>query len=171
MLEVTVNICTCTAVFTVITTTDQSGGIYNSCSTVTKWSGIYSCCKQTSSLDYAPGTGPWHCAITITYRLHVTSLCLRGMYNATVLGLWYGCSYIIYKVFIHSSSSYSCTSKLGSNFHSLPPGCASNTYRHCDIYLYSHCCPYSKYHLGERQFFSQFRRSLQHFHSFWSHGW
>ena len=28
-IEVTVNTCTCTAVFTVITTKDQSGGIYN----------------------------------------------------------------------------------------------------------------------------------------------
>ena len=32
-IEVTVNTCTCTEVFTVITTTDQSGGIYNSYNT------------------------------------------------------------------------------------------------------------------------------------------
>ena len=29
-VEVTVNTCTCTDVFTIITTKDQSGGIYNS---------------------------------------------------------------------------------------------------------------------------------------------
>ena len=33
MLQVTVNTCTCTDVFTVITTKDQSGGIYYSYST------------------------------------------------------------------------------------------------------------------------------------------
>ena len=33
IVEVTVNTCTCSDVFTVITTKDQSGGIYNSCST------------------------------------------------------------------------------------------------------------------------------------------
>ena len=32
-IEVTGNICTCTDVFTIITTKDQSGGIYNSYST------------------------------------------------------------------------------------------------------------------------------------------
>ena len=32
-VEVTVNTCTCTDVFTIITTKDQSGGIYNSDST------------------------------------------------------------------------------------------------------------------------------------------
>ena len=32
-IEVTVNTCTCTDVFTIITTRDQSGGIYNSYST------------------------------------------------------------------------------------------------------------------------------------------
>ena len=32
-VEVTVNTCTCTGVFTLITTKDQSGGIYNSYST------------------------------------------------------------------------------------------------------------------------------------------
>ena len=32
-VEVTVNTCTCTNTFTVITTKDQSGGIYNSYST------------------------------------------------------------------------------------------------------------------------------------------
>ena len=32
-IEVTVNTCTCTDVFTIMTTKDQSGGIYNSDST------------------------------------------------------------------------------------------------------------------------------------------
>ena len=32
-IEVTVNTCTCTDVFTIITTKDQSGGIYNNYST------------------------------------------------------------------------------------------------------------------------------------------
>ena len=54
-IEVSVNTCTCTDVFTIITTKDQSGGIYNS----------YSTCgqgfKQTSSLGYSPQTQSVYC--------------------------------------------------------------------------------------------------------------
>ena len=70
-IEVTVNTCTCTDVFTMITTKDQSGGIYNTYSPA-RWPGIYGYSKQSSSLGYALGLGlltainPWHCAITIT---------------------------------------------------------------------------------------------------------
>ena len=58
--------CKCTDVFTVITTNDQSGGIYNSYSTV-RWPEIYGCSKQTSSSGYALGLGPFHSDIIITY--------------------------------------------------------------------------------------------------------
>ena len=50
-IEVTVNTCTCTDVFTIITTKDQSGGIYNNYSTGGQ--GFMAVSKQTSS----SGTG------------------------------------------------------------------------------------------------------------------
>ena len=62
-IEITVNTCTCTDVFTVMTTKDQSGGIY---STGGAWPGIYGCSKQTSSSGYAlrlslfTAINPWH---------------------------------------------------------------------------------------------------------------
>ena len=56
-IEVTVNTCICTDVFTVITTNDQSSGIYNSYGTGTRWPEIYGCNKQTSSSGYALGLG------------------------------------------------------------------------------------------------------------------
>ena len=46
-IEVTVNTCTCTDVFTVITTKDQSGGIYNSAYS-TGGQGFMAVSKQTS---------------------------------------------------------------------------------------------------------------------------
>ena len=61
--EVTVNTCTCTDVFAIITTKNQSGGIYNNYSTGGQ--GIYGNSKQTSSLGYILGLGlfiatnPW----------------------------------------------------------------------------------------------------------------
>ena len=51
--EVTVNTCTCTDLFAVITTKDQSDGVYNSYST--GGHGLMAVCKQTSSLGYALG--------------------------------------------------------------------------------------------------------------------
>ena len=48
-IEVTVNTCTCTDVFIIITTKNQSGGMYTSYSTGTRWPGIYGCIKQTLS--------------------------------------------------------------------------------------------------------------------------
>ena len=72
-IEVTVNTCTCTDMFTVITTKDQSGGIYNSYSTGGQ--GFMGVSKQTLSSGYALGLAlftainPWHQAITITYGM------------------------------------------------------------------------------------------------------
>ena len=68
-IDVTVNICTCTDVFTITTTKDPSGGIHNSYSTGRQ--GFTAVSKQTSSLGYALGVGlctginPWACAIII----------------------------------------------------------------------------------------------------------
>ena len=60
-IEFVVNTCTCTDVFTILTSKNQSGGIY-----------IYGFSKQTSSLGYAYRLSlftviyPWYCAIPIT---------------------------------------------------------------------------------------------------------
>ena len=63
-IEVTVNTYTCTDVFTIITTKDQSGGISNNYSTGGQ--GFMAVSKQTSSSGYALGLSlftainPWH---------------------------------------------------------------------------------------------------------------
>ena len=62
-IEVTVNTCTCTELFTIITTKNQSGGVYNSYSTGGQ--GFMAVSKHTSSLGYAFGLSlftAWHCA-------------------------------------------------------------------------------------------------------------
>ena len=74
-VQVAVNTCTCTGVFTVITTKDQPSGIYNSYNTGGQ--GLWAVSKQTSSSDYALGLSllttinPWHCAITVTKLGHL----------------------------------------------------------------------------------------------------
>ena len=63
-IEVTVNTCTCTDVLTVITTKDQSGGIYNNYNPGGQE--FMAVSKQTSSSGYDLGLGlftainPWH---------------------------------------------------------------------------------------------------------------
>ena len=61
-LKVTVNTCTCTDVFTVITTKDQSGGIYNSYSTGDQgfMAVVNKPCPRAIPSD---SVNPWHCAI------------------------------------------------------------------------------------------------------------
>ena len=70
-IEVTVNTCTCTDVFTIITTKDKSGVMYNNYSTGGQgFMAVVN--KLTSSSGYPLGLSlftaihPWHCAITIT---------------------------------------------------------------------------------------------------------
>ena len=76
-IKVTVNTCTCTNVFTVITTKDQSGGIYNTCSCTIGGQGLW---LQTNLvLGLHPQTWPIYChkSFAFCYNFKLTCL-LKG---------------------------------------------------------------------------------------------
>ena len=83
-VEVTVNTCTFTDVFTVITTKDQLGGIYNSYSTGGERFMVvvdkpHASSGYTLRLSLFSAINPWHWAITILtlctkYCSHKTEL-------------------------------------------------------------------------------------------------
>ena len=71
-IEVILNICTCTDVFTIITTKDQSGGIYSSYSTGGhRLTGVN---KQTLSSDCALQTQSVYChkSLALYYNYYLT---------------------------------------------------------------------------------------------------
>ena len=64
-IKVTVNTCTCTNVFKVITTKDQSGGIYNTCSCTIGGQGLW---LQTNLvLGLHPQTWPIYCHKSLAF--------------------------------------------------------------------------------------------------------
>ena len=96
--------------FTVITTKDQSGGIYNS--TGTRWPGIYDCSKQTSSSDYTLGLSlftainPWHLCYILGWPAHPTIALFPGPSHCPV--------------FLHTASDQKLDSRklgLGTRLH------------------------------------------------------
>ena len=76
-VEVTVNTCTCTDLFTVITTKDQSGGIYNSYSTGDQeFMAVVNKPRPRTRSVYCHKSLALHCAITITYHIHALLKCI-----------------------------------------------------------------------------------------------